>query len=366
VPHRAAARDGTAAPARRSARRGPARARGVGFDREKGERLFCPSHRASEAHPSAGPERHLPCPANGQGYGGLFPFELLAAPIQKGQAGVARTPSYPPPLGVFSFTTAPFAPDWRKERARRHRVAPGKGGAGSRTRAGTPTPPGTPPLVGRKEGRSRRRKEPDRSREPYAAGKAYYSTPSPFSTRLRLHRRPDVSTTAATLSLSSLLELCSVLRRRCWGASSCRLAWLPTFEPQDCRVAFVWSSRATHAPGPADAMRGPFVGAGLRAKHAVQECCAPPCRLAPRSGYQTTAPGERARTRERNARLGPARVRRAPCWATGQPSRQGRRRGALSSRGVSDPYSPPTRVARLIGLGFDPCVIADARRGAAP
>jgi hypothetical protein len=204
--------------------------------------------------------------------------------------------------------------------SRRTREEPGTG-------AGTPTPLGTsstrqgrrlqPPLVGRREGRSRRRREPDRSREPYAAGNAYHAMPSLFSIRLRLHHRPDVSTTAATLSLSSLLELCSVLHRRRWGALSCRLAWLPAFEPQDCRVAFVWSSRATDAPGPADAMRGPFVDAGLRAKRAVQEFCAPPCRLAARSGYQTTAPGEQARTCERYARLGPARVQRAPCWATG-------------------------------------------------
>jgi hypothetical protein len=149
------------------------------------------------------------------------------------------------------------------------------------TGAGTPTPLGTsstrqgrrlqPPLVGRRKGRSRRRKEPDRNREPYAARNAYHATPSTLSIRLRLHRRPDVSTTAATLSLSSLLELCSVLRRRRWGASSCRLAWLPAFKPQNCRVALVRSSRATHAPGPADAMRGPFVVAGLRAKRVVQE-----------------------------------------------------------------------------------------------
>jgi hypothetical protein len=45
----------------------------------------------------------------------------------------------------------------------------------------------------------------DRSRNPYAAGNAFYATPSPFSTGLRLHRRPNVSTTAATLSLSFLL-----------------------------------------------------------------------------------------------------------------------------------------------------------------
>jgi hypothetical protein len=82
---------------------------------------------------------------------------------------------------------------------RRIREEPGTG-------AGTPTPPGMPPsrqghrlqppLVGRREGRSRRRREPDRSREPYVAGNAYYASPSPFSTRPRLHRRPNVSTTA--------------------------------------------------------------------------------------------------------------------------------------------------------------------------
>jgi hypothetical protein len=268
-------------------------ARGWVRPRERLKTLL-PLHRASEVHPSAGLERHLSCPANGQGYGGLFLLELPAAPIQKGQAGVARTPSHPPPLEVFCFTTAPFAPDWGKKRARRYRDAPGKGGAGSRTKAGTPTPPGTPPLVGRREGRPRGRKEPDRSREPYTAGNAYDATPLPFSIRLRLHRRPDVSTTATTWSLSSLLELCSVLRRRRWGAPSCRLAWLPAFEPHDCRIAFVWSSRATHAPGPADAMRGPFVVAGLRVERVVQERCAPPCRLTARSGYQTTAPGEQA------------------------------------------------------------------------
>jgi hypothetical protein len=79
---------------------------------------------------------------------------------------------------------------------------------------------------------------------------------------------------------------------------------------------------------------------------------------AARAGYQTTAPGEQAGMRERHARLGPVRVRRAPCWATGQPSRQGRRRGALRPRGVSDPCSPPTRVARMDEPGLDPCLFA--------
>jgi hypothetical protein len=60
------------------------------------------------------------------------------------------------------------------------------------------------------------------------------------------------------------------LRRRRWGAPSSRLAWLPAVEPHYCRVALVRSPRSTHAPGPADAMRGPCMGAGLRAMLVVQ------------------------------------------------------------------------------------------------
>jgi hypothetical protein len=139
TPARGAGRGRTAQSARTP--RTGACARGWTRPRER-LKTHLPLHRASEAPPSRGLERHLPCPANGQGHGGLFLLELLAASIQKEQAGVARTPSHPPPLGVSSSTSAPSAPDWGKKRARRRRVAPDKGGAGSRTGAGTTSPPG--------------------------------------------------------------------------------------------------------------------------------------------------------------------------------------------------------------------------------
>jgi hypothetical protein len=91
-------------------------------------------------------------------------------------------------------------------------------------------------------------------------------------------------------------------------------AWMLAFEPQYCRIAFVWSSRATHAPGPAVAMRGPSVFAGHRAERAVQEllCAA----VSPRDVPLVTRRPRRAnkvRPRVRYARLWPAHVQRAPC-----------------------------------------------------
>jgi hypothetical protein len=44
------------------------------------------------------------------------------------------------------------------------------------------------------------------------------------------------------------------------------LAWMRAIAPQNCRPAIVWCSRATHAPEPAVAVRGPHVGTGRRAE----------------------------------------------------------------------------------------------------
>jgi hypothetical protein len=182
VPHRAGARDGTAAPARRSARRGPVHARGVGFDRRGGKRPYYPLHRASEAHPSTGLERHLPRPANGQGYGGHFPSGC-SLPRFKRMLGRRGTDAKPPTLlGVFHSPPPCLRRlGGRRRRAatasRRAREEPGAGpeqgqlrrqerrrpakdiafnrrswegekvvhvGEGSRTGAGTRTSPGTP------------------------------------------------------------------------------------------------------------------------------------------------------------------------------------------------------------------------------
>jgi hypothetical protein len=221
VPHRAGARDGTAAPARRSARRGQVRERGA--DSTAGEVKDPTTLSTEHLRRTRAPVSSATCPARrtARGTGGIYTSGCLLPRFKRtpGRRGTDAKPPTPP-LGVFHSQPPLLAPAWEKEEARRHRVAPGKGGAGSRTGAGTTTPPGAPstrqrhrlqpPPVGRREGRLRRRREPDRSKDPYTAGNAYFATPPPFSTRLRLHRRPNVSTTADAFSLSSLLELCSV------------------------------------------------------------------------------------------------------------------------------------------------------------
>jgi hypothetical protein len=115
----------------------------AGSDSTAGEvKTLLPSPRASEVNPSAGLERHLPRPANGQGYGGHFHLGLLAAAIQKDARQAWHGCQATNPLGFFHSPPPLLAPAWEKEEARRHLVAPGKGGAGSRTGAGTSTPPG--------------------------------------------------------------------------------------------------------------------------------------------------------------------------------------------------------------------------------
>jgi hypothetical protein len=110
--------------------------------------------------------------------GEAFPPRAARGSDSKGgQAGVARTPSHPPPLGVFSSTTAPSAPDWGKKRVRRAREEPeaepeqerlhrqgrrrsweGENvvhvGGRSRTGAGNRTPPGTPTTPRHRRSRS--------------------------------------------------------------------------------------------------------------------------------------------------------------------------------------------------------------------
>jgi hypothetical protein len=85
------------------------------------------------------------------------------------------------------------------------------------------------------------------------------------------------------LPLSSLLDFLSVWHRRRWGVPLGVFAWMPAFEPQHCRTAIEWRSRAIHAPGPAVAVRGPSEITGLRAELVVQgtSCAAAPPRVAP-------------------------------------------------------------------------------------
>jgi hypothetical protein len=202
-------------------------------------------------------------------------------------------------------------------------VSPPCRAEGRRGRTGTPsTRQGRrlqPPLEGRRGGRPRREREPDRSRDIYTAENAYiatnaFATPPPIlesatttpSPRREHHRGP--------LPLSSLLDFFSVWHRRRWGAPLRVHAWLPTFEPQYCRTTIVWSSRAVHAPGPAVAVRGPSVIAGLRAERAVQgtSCAAASPSDAPLV-TRWLRRASKARPCVRYARLWLAHVPRAPC-----------------------------------------------------
>jgi hypothetical protein len=78
------------------------------------------------------------------------------------------------PLWGFPLATTLLAPAWREKGTRRRRDAPDEGGAGNR------------------------------SKYTDTAGNAYHATPSPSSTRLRLHRRPTVSTARPLYSLLPL------------------------------------------------------------------------------------------------------------------------------------------------------------------
>jgi hypothetical protein len=174
----------------------------AGSDSTAGKvKTLLPSPRASKANLGAGPERHLPRLPNGQGYGGHFHLGLLAASIQKGARQAWHGRQATNPLWGFPFATTPAcaglgegggAPPPRRAGQGR---SPGPCGNRDIYLVGTPsTRQGRhpqPPLVGRREGRSRRRREPDRSRDPYIAENAYFTTPPPSSTRLRLHRRPQ-------------------------------------------------------------------------------------------------------------------------------------------------------------------------------
>jgi hypothetical protein len=118
-PHRAGARDGSAAPARRSARRGPVRARGVGFDRGEGKDPTALTTRI-QGEPGRRPRTPPAPPAERPGVRGTFPPRSACGLDSKGrEAGVARTPSHQPPLG-FSIRHHPCL---RRLRRRRRRAA---------------------------------------------------------------------------------------------------------------------------------------------------------------------------------------------------------------------------------------------------
>jgi hypothetical protein len=345
------ARDGTRAPLS-----GPAR-RGIGACVRTdptwlgaGISLLPPSRRAPAACLARGkPAPPWPPGWSSPGQIGAFAQTVAALGFKGRVRPQPERTNHQPHWGFPSFTGGHAVRE--REQTRRRHVEPGEGAdatgrrrhakddvfncrswegeeavrvrRGSRTGAGTSTSPGTPTSPRHR----------------------------PSSSRLRLHRHPDVSITAATFlfppSLSSSLFSTS-------GVGVRRRMSMPGCWPSSHSIA---ASRATHAPGPAVAMRGPSVIAGHRAERAVQEmfCAAASPRDVP---LVTRRPrrATKARPRVRYARLWPAHVQRAPCEATGQPSREGRRRGAQSSRGDFDPGSPPTRVCTGVKPGADLCV----------
>jgi hypothetical protein len=108
---------------------------------------------------------------------------------------------------------------------------------------------------------------------------------------------------------------------------------MPAFEPQNCRITILWSSRATHAPGPADAMRGPPVVAGLRAERAVQEMLR--AAMSPRDA--PWLPGGRAERTGRNAR------------ALRTPLARARPASSMLGHWPAEPLGTPPRRAEITG-----------------
>jgi hypothetical protein len=194
------------APAERPARRGPGRAHREPDSTEGGggKDLNAPTARIRGR--GKRPPRDPPAPSRRTAGGiGGNPSRAACGLLSKGrQAGVARTPSHQPLWG-FPLATAPACAGLEKGGSAPppRRAGQGRSRGPDRSRdiylAGTPsTRQGhrlQPPLVRRRRSRPRRGREPDRSRDTYIAGNAYFATPPPSSTRLRLHRRPNVRTT---------------------------------------------------------------------------------------------------------------------------------------------------------------------------
>jgi hypothetical protein len=112
---------------------------------------------------------------------------LPATSLQKGarQANQGRQDTNP--FGVFHSPPSLLAPGWKKEGARRHRVAPGKEGAGNEE----------PGARIREQGLELRRRIT--GVDNYTTGNAYIAlniiaTPLTTPSRPRLHCRPTVST----------------------------------------------------------------------------------------------------------------------------------------------------------------------------
>jgi hypothetical protein len=104
-PHRAMARDGTAAPARRPARRGPVRARWVGIDCGGGKDPTTPHCAHPRRNRAAAPSATCPARRTARGTGGNSTQATRGLASKGCQASESRTPSHQPHWGFLLFVT---------------------------------------------------------------------------------------------------------------------------------------------------------------------------------------------------------------------------------------------------------------------
>jgi hypothetical protein len=249
-------------------------------------------------------------------FGAFVP--TFVAPGFKGRARPRpERPSHHPHRG-FPFFTSEHTERGREQT--RHRcVEPREGAAAPGRRRRAKDDDYNRHHEERRGGRPRWEKKPDRSGDIHAVVNAYtaantFATPPSIlepATTTPSHRREHHR---GPLPLSFPLDYFFVWHRRRWGVPSGVLAWLPAFEPQYCRTANKWRSRAIHAPGPAVAVRGPSEIAGLRAEHVVQgtSCAAASPRVTPLATRRLRR-ASKARPSVLYTRLWPAHAPRAPC-----------------------------------------------------
>jgi hypothetical protein len=104
-PHRAGARDGTTAPARRPARRGPVCARWVGIDRGGGKDPTTPHRVHPRRSRAAAPSATCPARRTARGTGGNSTQATRGLASKGCQASESQTPSHQSHWGFLLFVT---------------------------------------------------------------------------------------------------------------------------------------------------------------------------------------------------------------------------------------------------------------------
>jgi hypothetical protein len=337
-----------------------------------------PRPRASKAPRAATLARHLPRPAAVPRALRTFPPRGPAARIQKGRRQCGLEARLTTPLGVSNPPARPCAKV--EGEGGRASAAPRRWGKEQAAvllrcaRRGRSRRPGREPGT-RSDGSTDHDVEPGEERDAdvntcitgerlprrntftpehqrHANDRPATTTPSPH----REHR-------GLSLLLSSL-NLPSVLRRRRWGAPSSRHAWVPAFVPQNCRVARAWCSRASYAPGPAGATRGPHEPAGLRAGLSVQDRRRR--RVAARRALVTRRPRRAIGLGAQVVCVIRASTRGLCRWGIREPSRRDTPAAAASCPATGTTRRPPRAGARVREPGrqahpsarAEPCVVA--------